>query len=157
MREIKSLSYYSLNSGRFKSMVLGREGDTSSKEPVPWMPMVLPSQPGPNARFMLKKKTINPANMNVNMLIPSSYDGRNGREDKFISTRCSHVVNVFLQLQSYLLHHHPFRWLLLFHFFQRLSVQFIQWSDCTFCCRIILVVDVPSTTSTSRKKQSAWN
>jgi hypothetical protein len=42
-------------------------------DPVPGMPILEPNQPGPSAKFMLRKNTINPAKITVKILIPSNY------------------------------------------------------------------------------------
>ena len=39
---------YKRNSGLFRSIIPGIEGETSSNEPVPGIPTVEPNQPGPS-------------------------------------------------------------------------------------------------------------
>jgi hypothetical protein len=59
-------------SSLLKSIIPGIESDTFSNVPVPSNPNVLPNQPGPSIKFILKKNAIAAARMYVNTLIPKS-------------------------------------------------------------------------------------
>ena len=61
-------------SDSLKSTVFGIDADCSLKVPVPGIPIVLPSQPGPRRTFMPRKNAIADAKTYVKMLMPRIWE-----------------------------------------------------------------------------------